>query len=494
MVNIVWFQFDLRINDHLPLFDASSAGSIIPLFIYDEKIWEGNDRSNRHRKFLFESLVDLDNELKKYQISLYVKIGDPLKIFNELLSKYGKYSIYFHHETNINYHRLKVEKIKKWFQNNSIEFYEYQKNAVVAGLKSRNVWSQKWKEIINNEVVSQPKQITGDYLSDNQIIKLEEYFLKEGDFQKGGRSEGLKKLNEFLKSRSRTYQIDISKPQKSVYSSSRLSPYLSFGCLSLREINQNLEKRISQLEDKFWRKSLHSFGNRLKWHCHFIQKLEDEPLIESKNLHPAYDNIRKPEDLNVDTFNSWKEGFTGFPMIDACMRSLIKTGWINFRMRALLMSFHSYNLFNHWKPAADYLATLFLDYEPGIHFSQCQMQSGTTGINTLRVYSSIKQSIDQDPSGEFIKKWVPELKDVSINDIHTPWLSPKKGNYINPIVDEKSSRKRALFEIGQIKKHNDFKKTSKKIYDKHGSRKNTQDQRRRQKEMKLTKSEQLSLF
>ena len=148
------------------------------------------------------------------------------------------------------------EKIKKWFQNNSIEFHEYQKNAVVAGLKSRNVWSQKWKEIINNEVVSQPKQITGVYLSDNQIIKLEKSFVKEGDFQKGGRSEGLRKLNEFLKSRSRTYQIDISKPQKSVYSSSRLSPYLSFGCLSLREINQKLEKRIIQLEDKFWRKSL----------------------------------------------------------------------------------------------------------------------------------------------------------------------------------------------------------------------------------------------
>ena len=241
-----------------------------------------------------------------------------------------------------------------------------------------------------------------------------------------------------------------------------MSPYLSFGCLSLREINQKLEKRIIQLEDKFWRKSLYSFGNRLKWHCHFIQKLEDEPLIESKNLHSAYDKIRKPEDLNIDTFNSWKEGFTGFPMIDACMRSLIKTGWINFRMRALLMSFHSYNLFNHWKPAADYLATLFLDYEPGIHFSQCQMQSGTTGINTLRVYSPIKQSMDHDPSGEFIKKWVPELKDVSINDIHTPWLSQKKEKYINPIVDEKGSRKRALFEIGQIRKHNDFKKTSKK--------------------------------
>ena len=118
-------------------------------------------------------------------------------------------------------------------------------------------------------------------------------------------------------------------------------------------------------------------------------------------------------------------------------------------------------------------------------------------ITAAMLYDHIKcphrPSIDQDPSGEFIKKWVPELKDVSIN-IHTPWISPEKGNYINPIVDEKSSRKRALFEIGQIKKHNDFKKTSKKIYDKHGSRKNTQDQRRRQKEMKLRKSEQLTLF
>ena len=169
--------------------------------------------------------------------------------------------------------------------NNPIQMAEAMKNAVVAGLKSRDVWSKKWKKIINSEIVNQPEQITGVYLNDNQIFKLEDIFEKEGDFQKGGSSEGLSNLNEFLKSRSRTYQIDISKPQKSVFSSSRLSPYLSFGCLSLREINQKLEKRITQLEDKFWKKSLYSFGNRLKWHCHFIQKLEDEPLIESKNLH-----------------------------------------------------------------------------------------------------------------------------------------------------------------------------------------------------------------
>ena len=158
------------------------------------------------------------------------------------------------------------------------------------------------------------------------------------------------------------------------------------------------------------------------------------------------------------------------------------------------MSFASYHLWLPWQITSKYLASLFTDYEPGIHYAQSQMQSGTTGINTLRVYSPIKQSMDQDPSGEFIKKWVPELKDVSINDIHTPWLSQKKEKYINPIVDQKDSRKRALFEIGQIRKYNDFKKTSKKIYDKHGSRKNTQDHRRRQKKMKLRKSEQLTLF
>ncbi|AJI60001.1 FAD binding domain of DNA photolyase family protein [Francisella tularensis subsp. holarctica LVS] len=164
---------------------------------------------------------------------------------------------------------------------------------------------------------------------------------------------------------------------------------------------------------------MRSFLSRLRWHCHFMQKLEDQPSIEYENLHSAYDQLRT-ELLNQQCFEAWKTGNTGYPMIDACMRALIATRWLNFRMRAMLMSFASYHLWLDWRVTSLYLAGLFTDYEPGIHYSQVQMQSGTTGINSIRIYNPIKQSIDQYPNVEFIRRWLPELENVSNENIHTP--------------------------------------------------------------------------
>ena len=206
-----------------------------------------------------------------------------------------------------------------------------------------------------------------------------------------------------------------------------------------------------------------SFLKRLHWHCHFIQKLEDDPTIEFKNMHSLYDGLRE-EEFN-EKFFVWKNGITGFPFLDACMRSLKVNGWINFRMRAMLMSFASYHLWLHWKYTADFLATLFIDYEPGIHYTQAQMQSGTTGINTIRIYNPIKQGKDHDPEGLFIKKWIPELSNIPKKDIHTPWLSEVKlKNYPLPIVDEsmlekKQQKKYIMLEIQKNLKKNSIKIT-----------------------------------
>ncbi|MGB0167632.1 MAG: FAD-binding domain-containing protein, partial [Luteibaculum sp.] len=147
---------------------------------------------------------------------------------------------------------------------------------------------------------------------------------------------------------------------------------------------------------------------------------------------------------NWALIEAWKKGETGFPMVDANMRCLAHTGWINFRMRAMLVSFFCHYLLQDWRYGAHHLAKLFLDYEPGIHYPQFQMQAGTTGINTIRMYNPVKQGKDHDPEGNFVRKWVPELEAVPVEFIHEPWKMSEMelkmyglelGFYPKPIVD-----------------------------------------------------------
>ena len=116
------------------------------------------------------------------------------------------------------------------------------------------------------------------------------------------------------------------------------------------------------------KKSLSSFKKRLAWHCHFIQKFYDEPTIEYENMNRAYDGMRA--DADEKKLEAWKKGLTGFPFVDACMRFVTKTGWLNFRMRAMLVSFASYQLWLDWRLTSKHLSKFFTDYEPGIHYSQ----------------------------------------------------------------------------------------------------------------------------
>ena len=253
-------------------------------------------------------------------------------------------------------------------------------------------------------------------------------------------------------------------------------PHLAFGTLSMREVFNAALEREAELAALHkpncgrWPSAMRSFTGRLRWHCHFMQKLEDEPRIEFENLHSAYDGLRE-HSFNRDLFDAWASGMTGYPLVDASMRALTATGWLNFRMRAMLMSFASYHLWLHWREPALHLARLFTDYEPGIHYSQAQMQSGTTGINTVRIYNPLKQSHDQDPDGVFIRRWVPELRDMPLEAIHTPWIAPSRLNgYPMPVVDERTARKQAADRIYGLRRSRAHGPEADAIQEKHGSR------------------------
>ena len=174
---------------------------------------------------------------------------------------------------------------------------------------------------------------------------------------------------------------------------------------------------------------------------------------------------------------AWQSGRTGFPLVDACMRCLHTTGWINFRMRAMLVSLLCHHLDQDWRTGVYHLAQLFLDYEPGIHYPQFQMQAGTTGINTVRIYNPVKQSYEHDPEGVFIKKWVPELFNVPTPFIHEPYkmnhfdqscYGIEMGvDYPFPIVNLEESGKIAREKIWGHRKGQKVKKESQRILKTH---------------------------
>ena len=227
---------------------------------------------------------------------------------------------------------------------------------------------------------------------------------------------------------------------------------------------------------------LNAFMSRLYWHCHFIQKLESEPEIEWRNMNQGFNGLRENE-WSDEHFERLISAQTGWPLVDACVVMLRDTGWLNFRMRAMLISIASYPLWLHWKKVGDWLATQFVDYEPGIHWSQVQMQSGTTGINTTRVYNPIKQAMDHDPRGEFVRRWLPVLRRVPDAWIFEPWTMPESvqtecGVFIGrdwpvPVVDLAQATREAKNRMHTRKSVSSVKEINPKVLERHGSRANT---------------------
>ena len=350
---------------------------------------------------------------------------------------------------------------------------------MVRRLKSRNGWGILRDARMTEPVVSAPLQLTvvSGIAGEPRPSKDHPMFgASIGQVQQGGRKEGLSTLASFLQQRASKYMLTISKPGISARHCSRLSAHLAYGTVSVREVEQATKARMAELARQgdeaatFLRKNLGAFLSRLAWRCHFIQKLEQRPDIEFRCMHSAFEGMREPF-FRQELFDAWASGHTGYPLVDAAMRSLHANGWITFRMRAMLVSFASYHLWLDWRQTAPFMAQLFTDYEPGIHISQFQMQSGVTGINAVRMYNPVKQSMDHDPDGQFIRRYVPELKQVSDQWIHEPWRMPEPClAYPKPVVDHDSALRHARERIGTYRKLPAFREEAKGVHNRLGSR------------------------
>ena len=499
-INIVWFKRDFRLHDHLPLLLASQNGLVIPLYIIEPELWQQPDSSRRHWHFIHDCLVDLQKDLSKFNVPMIIRIGNATDVFEQLHTEIGIFTLWSHAETGNNWTYQRDINMIKWCQTHTVKWHECQTNGIVRRLKSRDNWAELRNNFMDMSIIPMPQnlQTISNIASDDLPSKNNPLFGSQaiGSVQMGGRTQALKTLESFLKERGRHYMQTISKPGISARNCSRLSTHITFGALSVREIEQATKTKIKILDNNtdtdaiFFKRNLAAFLSRLAWHCHFIQKLEQQPDIELKCMHPAFETMRE-QNFRHDFFESWKTGHTGYPLIDACMRSLHENGWITFRMRAMIVSFASYDLWLDWRQTAPFLAQLFTDYEPGIHYSQFQMQSGTTGMNAIRMYNPIKQSYDHDPNGKFIRRYIPELKNIPDSFIHEPWrIDSVKHDYPKPIVNHETAVKYARTEIANRRQLEGFRTEAQAINQKLGSRSKTQ---MRQIKKKNPNDTQLSL-
>ena len=430
---VVWFKRDLRVHDHWPLWEAARQGPVLCLYVLEPSLWAQPDAAAQHLGFVRESLQALDAQLRALGSRLHVAVGEVVDVLAALHAQAPLSAVHAHEETGNAHTFARDLAVGRWCRAHGVGWREWPQFGVVRRLRERREWQPRWERHMAAAQAPTPAAVHTPALSSTAIWPWGQRPLPSAaelgldpfeppQRQRGGRPRAQAVLGDFLHTRSSRYRGGISSPLSAPDACSRLSPYLAHGCLSLREVVQATRTQLAALPPQAQRQrlGLNGFVSRLYWHCHFIQKLESEPELEWRNLHRGYDGLREA-DWNPAHFEALRQGRTGWPMVDACVAMLRETGWLNFRMRAMLVSVAAYPLWLHWHPVGHWLARQFLDYEPGIHWPQMQMQSGTTGINTTRVYNPIKQAIDHDPQGHFVRHWLPALRRVPDSWLFEPW-------------------------------------------------------------------------
>ncbi|CCQ10557.1 Cryptochrome [Pseudoalteromonas luteoviolacea B = ATCC 29581] len=433
----------------------------------------------RHWRFVWQSLEDIDRQLRKFNTQVLVLNSSAINAFSTLMTQFTIKHVYSHQEIGLKNTFERDKSISALLKEKDIKWFEFQTGAVKRGLKNRKNWDRDWQDFMRKPVLTpnleQANWCTLPIESEKKWDIPYTWQTKARGIQTGGSELAWRTLEDFFDQRAFAYARSISKPEASRSACSRLSPYLAWGNISIREIYQ---AALKHWKTPGLRRNLIAFISRLHWHCHFIQKFESECAMEHRPVNIAYlDYPYEKQSHSIHFVKAWQQGNTGIVLVDACMRALIQTGYLNFRMRAMLVSFLTHHLNVDWREGIAHLARLFLDFEPGIHYPQFQMQAGVTGSNTIRIYNPVKQAQEHDPEGVFIYKWLPELRTIPVPLLFEPHtlttmeammynIAPDS-IYLNPIIDLESAAAIARERLWSYRKRLDVKKEAARILSMH---------------------------
>ena len=451
--SVVWHRRHLRTRDHPALtYAAREYDSLLPLFVFDPHFY-GDDglACDARIRFLHESLSDLDGQYQQRGGRLSYAHGDPIEILSRFRD--AGWAIVATADPTGRY---------GWQRDNAaaadcdVTFVDG--DGLVRNREDpREGWSDAVETWFTDDQYSWDPDTVSLASIDTPVTieKIEStYGLSptKTDVPPGGTEAAWDRLRLFTDAIA-AYPGNISAPVDAKSGTSRLSASLRFGCLSVREVYQYVDANSSG-------RGRELFISRLYWNRHYNQKLEDWPGWMEQAVNPAMEGFHA-DSHDPKLVDAWKQGRTGYPMVDASMRCLRSTGWLNFRMRAMCASFLCDLLAQPWKPGADWFYYHLIDADPAINYTQFQTQAGMVGVSMLRIYNPRKQVRDNDPDGEFIRQWVPELAGLPDEHLDQPEKTPLHvqadcgvdigADYPYPVVEYEAARQRIVDKLQAVK-------------------------------------------
>ncbi len=425
-VILFWFRRDLRLDDNVGFYQALQKDiPVLPIFIFDTEILENLPKTDARVSFIYEQIQKISNQLSTNYNSGIAQFHDsPKAVFKKLMEEYNIKAVYTNHDYEP-YAKKRDSQIKEFLGENNIQFNAFkdqvifEKEEVVKDDGDPYVvytpYMRKWKENFNSSI----HLVTYDTLNDLSKNLYQSKSLPQLSLKDMGFEESTIKVPDFTVSSDliQNYEDTRDYPAKEK-GTSRLGPHLRFGTVSIRKM---VKKAIDEKNETFW--------NELIWREFFMQILWHFPNTVNKAFRSKYDRIEWRN--NEEEFEKWKTGQTGYPLVDAGMRELNKTGYMHNRVRMLVASFLCKHLLIDWRWGEAYFAEKLLDYEMSSNVGNWQWAAGS-GVDAapyFRIFNPTTQIKKFDKDKTYINKWVPDLQELG---------------YPEPMVDHKMARERCL--------------------------------------------------